>query len=159
MKTVKQLFCSFFCYYYIIQGGGRRSLTEDLMDLDGARGDESSVSCADSSFAKGAIGAFGRRKSVAGIFLKFHGDIKFFLCWYCFHQPLFRLSPRKLCVQKKLVSPIRVFKFCFIYENVTSVFLAGTITQSRNVTSYATNFNPSTSPCQPSAASTLSAFS
>ncbi|MCL2158416.1 MAG: hypothetical protein FWH48_03305, partial [Oscillospiraceae bacterium] len=84
MKTVKQLFCSFFCYYYIIQGGGRRSLTEDLKDLDGAKWDKSSVSIdwrelhvniamftfatrADSSFAKGAFGAFCKRKSVAGI--------------------------------------------------------------------------------------------
>jgi len=50
------------------------------MDLDGARGDESSVSCADSSFAKGAFGGVGSQKSVAGILLKFHGGIKVFLC-------------------------------------------------------------------------------
>ena len=75
------------------KGGGRRSLTEDSIDLDGAKWDKSSVSCADSSFAKGAIGAFGGRKSVANTLLKFHGGIKFFLCWYCFHQFFFRLSP------------------------------------------------------------------
>ncbi|MCL2159656.1 MAG: hypothetical protein FWH48_09635 [Oscillospiraceae bacterium] len=48
-----------------------------FIDLDGAKGDKSSVSCADSSFAKGAFGAFGKRKLVAGILLKFHGGIKF----------------------------------------------------------------------------------
>jgi len=96
------------------KGGGRRSLTEDLMDLDCAKGVKSSVSIdwrelhmnytakfmqvchelhmnfvhicscrrsvhirytyADSSFAKGAFGAFGGRKSAADIVLKFHGS-------------------------------------------------------------------------------------
>ena len=52
------------------KGGGRRSLTEDLMDLDGVKGDKSSVSEADSSFAKGAFGKYGDGKSVADTLLK-----------------------------------------------------------------------------------------
>ena len=73
------------------KGGGRRSLTEDCIDVDGSKGDKSSVSCADSSFAKGAFGVYGERKSVAGILLKFRASITFFPCWYCFNQPFFRL--------------------------------------------------------------------
>ena len=38
------------------KGGVKRSLTEDFINLDSAKGDKSSVSYADSSFAKGAFG-------------------------------------------------------------------------------------------------------
>ena len=66
------------------------------MDLDGSKGVKSSVSYADSSFAKGAIGDCDGRKSVANILIKFRGSSKFFLCWYCFHKPFFRLSLQKM---------------------------------------------------------------
>ena len=54
----------------LLQRRCQACLTEDFIGLDGAKWDKSSVSCADSSFAKGAIGAFGERKSVADTVLK-----------------------------------------------------------------------------------------
>ena len=43
-------------------------LTEDCIDLDCAKGDKSSVSCADSSFAKGAFGALAGANQLRAYF-------------------------------------------------------------------------------------------
>ena len=74
-----------------------------LIGLDSAKGNKSSVSCADSSFAKGAFGAFCMRKSIAGILLKFRGGIKFFLMLILFSSTLFTTitSAKKQCQQLK----------------------------------------------------------